>query len=1070
MIMSVAMIGPKFYAWDRNGKPLAFGKLYTYQARTNIPKSTYKSEDQITENTNPVILNGEGYADIYLDGSYKMVLKDKDDNEIWSSDPVTAQMASEWINCRTANYNKVDTFTIPGDSTAEYDLGRSVRMSDGVGFSYGTITSSYYASGSTFVVIDSTVPVGIIGCCASIIGINSTGFIDQIEDNTRAITKNQQDIAANAAGIANNASNINAVETKNTEQDSVIESNSNRISTNESDIATLQTGQGSGVYGYETKALLDADLTPPDQSIAYVTNDATSTNNGTYRKDGATGVGSWVQASTDLASQAYQIATDNESVLDGRFYDKGKTNGWYSPFFRLAVQDDANFLDRSRFDQVTNYTVLPSQLFDGQRLQFETAVSLPKCKVYADEMGTTDGDTITIRALVTGSGDVRIYARNYGSTGSAVGGEQNAGLFTVVPGGTVLTLEATLDPNTFETRIYIDGAQAIYSLESLWVTEGTQAFSPLTPTLDNDEALKRDVESNTDSVNNSLLPRVDYAIEDYEEVTGDTESINLAVTNPQVETPYGTEFTGWGERLSPAGVTFNALRARFIGRNTSTIVDSGKWRNIKCVVRTANTDPHLATSTIVAVGSIQVLEATDVLENVTILLRDPVSGLLKTITDADLDAEYFIGFYYTNKDNGKAFGSGARADLPNSLGDSYYTTKQDTAVLTSNWSNDSADRGIGFDHILITNPVESTVFAPTPEFKEDILGGSGGQVGVAYYGENNLKNYLAKWSKMIANTDQMVVGLFGDSWVNTPHRIYKPIRDWFDLEYGINSDGYVSANFDITNPDGSISRGRSGTWTQIRTNSAAIGPDTAQTSTTDINATLTLTSVTATTYVVHYLQQSGGGSFDISVDGGPVTSVDTNGTDQYQTATISGTGQLLIDITGIASLGVTIAGIECRNDTNGEILFHKLGSGGARASTFANQNSIYAVDAYSALRLDVAMILVGTNDNYSDVVPSVFKSELETIIARLKSANPLIDIVLVGAGDNGSSHAYTIQEYNAEMYALATENDYATISLYEFLGPYADANGRGLYSDIDHPNADGGQVIGRSIINRLLKV
>ena len=53
--MSVAMIGPKFYGWDKNGKPLAFGKLYTYQARTNTPKDTYQSEDQQVANTNPVI-------------------------------------------------------------------------------------------------------------------------------------------------------------------------------------------------------------------------------------------------------------------------------------------------------------------------------------------------------------------------------------------------------------------------------------------------------------------------------------------------------------------------------------------------------------------------------------------------------------------------------------------------------------------------------------------------------------------------------------------------------------------------------------------------------------------------------------------------------------------------------------------------------------------------------------------------------------------------------------------------------------------------------------------------------
>lgn len=72
-----------------------------------------------------------------------------------------------------------------------------------------------------------------------------------------------------------------------------------------------------GVYGYETRALMEADLSPKDQSIAYVTNDAIATNNGTYRKDGATGAGSWVQASSDLASQAYQnvkIVADNATL------------------------------------------------------------------------------------------------------------------------------------------------------------------------------------------------------------------------------------------------------------------------------------------------------------------------------------------------------------------------------------------------------------------------------------------------------------------------------------------------------------------------------------------------------------------------------------------------------------------------------------------------------------------------------------------------------------------------------------------------------------------------------------
>lgn len=124
--------------------------------------------------------------------------------------------------------------------------------------------------------------------------------------------------------------NLTDVEPKNIEQDNrltALESNDttqdNRLGVLEANdvvqddaIAALQAGQGSAVYGYATKALMDADLVPVEGSIAYVTNDTTATNNGTYRKVGATGTGSWTQSSSDLASQAYQLSTSNEARVD----------------------------------------------------------------------------------------------------------------------------------------------------------------------------------------------------------------------------------------------------------------------------------------------------------------------------------------------------------------------------------------------------------------------------------------------------------------------------------------------------------------------------------------------------------------------------------------------------------------------------------------------------------------------------------------------------------------------------------------------------------------------------------
>jgi len=56
------------------------------------------------------------------------------------------------------------------------------------------------------------------------------------------------------------------------------------------------TAASSGVVGFATLALLQADLAPADRTIAYVTNDGV--NNGIYRKVGATGAGSWTAGSS----------------------------------------------------------------------------------------------------------------------------------------------------------------------------------------------------------------------------------------------------------------------------------------------------------------------------------------------------------------------------------------------------------------------------------------------------------------------------------------------------------------------------------------------------------------------------------------------------------------------------------------------------------------------------------------------------------------------------------------------------------------------------------------------------
>ena len=72
------------------GQPLVGGKVYTYAAGTNTPKTTWSDAAQTAANTNPIILDARGEASIFWLGSYKVVLRDANDVIIWTQDNVTA--------------------------------------------------------------------------------------------------------------------------------------------------------------------------------------------------------------------------------------------------------------------------------------------------------------------------------------------------------------------------------------------------------------------------------------------------------------------------------------------------------------------------------------------------------------------------------------------------------------------------------------------------------------------------------------------------------------------------------------------------------------------------------------------------------------------------------------------------------------------------------------------------------------------------------------------------------------------------------------------------------------------
>lgn len=98
---SAANLAPviKQQFFDANGNPLAGGKLYSYVAGSAgaIQLPTYKSNfvDPTNRNTNPVILDSAGRADVWLDSySYLFKLYDANDVLIWTVDQVAVASAN----------------------------------------------------------------------------------------------------------------------------------------------------------------------------------------------------------------------------------------------------------------------------------------------------------------------------------------------------------------------------------------------------------------------------------------------------------------------------------------------------------------------------------------------------------------------------------------------------------------------------------------------------------------------------------------------------------------------------------------------------------------------------------------------------------------------------------------------------------------------------------------------------------------------------------------------------------------------------------------------------------------
>ena len=127
--MATLLISPRIRFVDSNGNALSLGKVYTYEAGTTTPKTTWKNQNESTPNANPIILDSEGYADIWGDGSYKINLTDSSDVQIsgWPIDNINLYDPADFTGL-TATIADLNSTTTSGVQKAiDYTISLTDR-------------------------------------------------------------------------------------------------------------------------------------------------------------------------------------------------------------------------------------------------------------------------------------------------------------------------------------------------------------------------------------------------------------------------------------------------------------------------------------------------------------------------------------------------------------------------------------------------------------------------------------------------------------------------------------------------------------------------------------------------------------------------------------------------------------------------------------------------------------------------------------------------------------------------------------------------------------------------------
>lgn len=152
--MATQFLGTRYQSFKADGTVNALGTVQFFEVNSATHKQTYSNSSLTTENADPVILDSGGCADIWYSGNADATVYDSAGVLIDTFEDINPTELSEWVDGPEPTYVSTTSFTLIGDQTSTFHVGRRVKTTNTGGTIYSTISTVAYTSLTTVTVVN----------------------------------------------------------------------------------------------------------------------------------------------------------------------------------------------------------------------------------------------------------------------------------------------------------------------------------------------------------------------------------------------------------------------------------------------------------------------------------------------------------------------------------------------------------------------------------------------------------------------------------------------------------------------------------------------------------------------------------------------------------------------------------------------------------------------------------------------------------------------------------------------------------------------------------------------------